>query len=58
MIKDIALTIDDEARIVAHRIDCEAVLECRANNLPILTMIGIKNPMPPSIKRHECLYND
>jgi hypothetical protein len=55
MIKDIVILIDNEARIVAHRVDCYAVLEGRVNKVPMMTMFDIANPIPPHIKKHECL---
>jgi len=55
MIKDIVITIDNEAHLVAHRLDCELVKANRVNNVPMVTMLGIQNPIPERIKKHECL---
>lgn len=55
MIEDIVITIDDEFRLIAHRLDCELVKANRVNNVPMMTMFGIQNPIPERIKKHECL---
>lgn len=55
MIKDIALTVDDTGAFTAHRVDCQVVEHHRTTNRPVITMLGIKKPVPSYTKRHECL---
>jgi hypothetical protein len=55
--RDIALTEDDDrpGYMLAHQPDCPVVQDHREQERPICTMFGVTRPLPPNLKRHECL---
>ena len=55
-LRDYALTQNDEDYgVVVHRPDCPTVQQHRVEGRPIATMFGVSKPLPPHLKRHDCL---
>jgi hypothetical protein len=53
----VTLTEDDEkpGDALLHDPDCPMVQDHRIQGRPIITMMGIKLPIPPGLKCHSCI---
>ncbi len=54
---DIVLTEDENpGSLIVHRVlDCWLVQQHRAQDRPIMTMLGCAKPLPSHLKEHRCV---
>jgi len=57
MIRDLVLTEDDgrPGKLLVHRPGCPAVEDHRAAGRMVVTMLGTQAPIPPDLRRHDCV---
>ena len=52
---DITLTEGDDGELLAHHLDCPMVEAHRAQNRPIMTLMGCTKPLVTWVNQHSCL---